>query len=241
MMVRLQKVLAEMGVASRRKCREIIKQGRVKVNGVVITETGFKLEPEQCTIEVDGVVHRLPPKIYLAMNKPPYVLTTLKDPRGRPTVASLLPALPAKVKPVGRLDYRSEGLLLFTNDGDLLQRLTHPRYGVEKAYRVHARGRLGQEHKERLERGVMIDGRVAKGRVRLLRYLPERDETVLDVLVHEGRKHIVRKMIRAVGSEVNRLVRISVGMISLGKLKPGETRFLTEREVKELRRAVGLE
>ncbi|MEM2125739.1 MAG: pseudouridine synthase [Candidatus Methanosuratincola sp.] len=241
MLVRLQKVLAEMGVASRRRCKELIKQGRVRVDGVVVTETGYKVDPERCTIEVDGVVHRLPPKIYLAMNKPPYVLTTLKDPRGRPTVESLLPPLPARVKPVGRLDYRSEGLLLFTNDGDLLQRLTHPRYGVEKTYEVHARGCVGQKEAERLEKGVMIEGRLTKGRVRFLRYIPERDETVLEVTVHEGRKHVVRKMIRAVGSEVNRLVRVSVGAIRLGDLKVGETRFLTEGEVSELRRSVGLE
>ncbi len=240
MLVRLQKVLAEMGVASRRKCKEIIKQGRVKVDGMVVRETGFKVEPEECTIEVDGVVRSLPPKVYLAMHKPIYVLTTLKDPRGRPTVASLLPPLPVKVKPVGRLDYRSEGLLLFTNDGDLLQRLTHPRFGVEKTYEVYARGRLGVEHVAKLEQGVMVDGRLARGRARILRYISGRDETVLRLTVHEGRKHLVRKMVRAVGSEVNRLVRLSVGVVHLGKLKPGETRFLTEKEVLRLRQAVGL-
>lgn len=234
---RLHKRIAAAGVCSRRAAEDLIRRGRVLVNGLPVTEMGVKVGPDD-VVEVDGLVLRAPRLTYLAMNKPRGVLTTMTDPQRRRTVAQLLPELDATVKPVGRLDMDTEGLLLFTNDGDLANRLIHPRYGVDKEYLATVRGAVGQEAIERLRSGVVIEG----GRTRPARvYLRGRDDkagvTKLRLVLHEGRKRQIRQMCEAVGHPVTDLKRIRFGPIRLQGLAPGACRRLGADEVRHLREA----
>ncbi len=236
---RLQKVLAQAGVASRRACEELIRQGRVQVNGQMVTELGTKVDPNRDEISVDGTPISGPAKkVYLLLNKPPGYISTVHDPWGRPTVLDLIPHR-GRLYPVGRLDAESEGLLLLTNDGELTHRLTHPRYGHEKEYLVLVKGHPTEAVLSRLRRGVNLEeGRTAPAEVsRVSRKegleIPP-DTTWLRMVLHEGRKRQIRRMCAAVGHPVRRLIRVRLGPLRLGALKPGQWRPLTERELDEL-------
>lgn len=234
---RLHKRIAAAGVCSRRAAEDLIRRGRVLVNGVPVTEMGVKVGPND-VVEVDGLVLHAPRLTYLAMNKPRGVLTTMTDPQRRRTVAQLLPDLDAVVKPVGRLDMDTEGLLILTNDGDLANRLIHPRYGVEKEYLATVRGLVSHEAVERLRNGVVIEG----GRTRpAMVFVRGREEkggvTKLRLVLHEGRKRQIRQMCEAVGHPVTDLKRVRFGPIRLQGLAPGACRRLGMDEVRQLREA----
>jgi len=228
---RLQKVLAQAGVGSRRTGEELIAAGRVMVNGEVAV-LGRRVDPERDQIAVDGTpVAVRSGLMYYLLNKPAGVVSTASDPQGRPTVTELVPSEP-RVHPVGRLDADSEGLLLLTNDGDLTFRLTHPSFGVEKEYLVVVEGTPKPGAVRRLRDGVELeDGRTAPAQVALV--VPNG----LRITVHEGRNRQVRRMCDAVGHPVHRLVRTRIGPIRVGTLAPGEWRQLTQAEVRSLERA----
>jgi len=248
---RLQKVLAHAGVASRRKCEELIVAGRVKVNGRVVTELGTRVRPEEDLIEVDGtpiIAHR-PQFSYYLLYKPAGYLSTVSDPHGRPTALSLVPT-EERLYPVGRLDLESEGLLLFTNDGELAHRLMHPRFEHEKEYLVLVQGALSEEELERLRRGVHLEDGVTFLRAQVEPLEPGwrwRREPVpkgcswLRFILREGRKRQIRLMLRVLGYEVRRLIRVRQGELHLGTLQPGQGRWLSRNEVRRLRQSVGLD
>ncbi len=229
--LRLQKVLSQAGIASRRVAEDLIEQGRVSVNGV-IAQLGARVDTESDVVEVDGVhIGVKKGLVYYLVNKPAGVISTVRDTHGRPTVTELVPEDPPVV-PVGRLDAETEGLLLLTNDGDLTFRLTHPRFGVEKEYLVSVRGRPSRSAVRELRDGVELDdGMTAPAKVAMV------DESTLKITIHEGRNRQVRRMCAAVGHEVVRLVRFRIGPLVDPHLKPGEYRDLTQAEVRELERA----
>ncbi len=233
---RLHKVLARSGVASRRASEELIRQGRVAVNGRVVRELGTKVRPEDI-ITVDGVPVKLQAqKLYIMLNKPRGYVTTVSDELGRPTVMALVPQ-GERLFPVGRLDADSEGLLLITNDGDLTYRLTHPRFGLEKEYHVLVDGSPSEKDLQMLRNGVMLDDRMtAPAIVERLRSEPQ--GTWLRMVIHEGRKRQIRRMVASVGHNVLRLVRVRVGPLDLGNLPSGRSRTLTQEEIAALFRAL---
>lgn len=248
--IRLQRFLAEAGVASRRKAEALIREGRVEVNGVV-AGIGAVVDPDRDRIRVDGeTVHRPATRLYLVMNKPRGVLCAASDSRGRPTVYALLPPLPARVHSVGRLDFQSEGVLLFTNDGDLSRALAHPSSQVPRVYHVKAQGRVPEAALTRLKRGVTLrDGPARCASCRVLRRSrprpePGRDRTTpggntwVEVTLTEGRHREVRRLFEALRLTVLKLRRVRFGPVSLGDLKPGQVRPLTRREVEALRACV---
>lgn len=238
-MERLQKVLARAGIASRRKCEELIAAGRVKVNGEIISTLGSKVDPERDFIEVDGKPIALPRKhTYLILNKPVGYVCTAHDPQGRPTIMDLIP-LNRRLYPVGRLDMDSEGLVLLTDDGDLTQRLTHPSQEHEKEYLVLVEGHPESHNLQRLREGVALDdGFTWPADVTVLGQEPE--GTWLRFIIHEGRKRQLRRMCQAVGHPVRRLIRVRIGPLRLGELPVGQYRPLTEEECALLRKAAGL-
>jgi 23S rRNA pseudouridine2605 synthase len=235
MQERLQKIISAAGVASRRAAEDLILEGRVRVNGKVVTELGSKADPEKDHIKVDGkLINPRQPKAYLMLNKPAGYVTTLSDPEGRPTVQDLLKGVKARVYPVGRLDYNTEGLLLLTNDGDFAHLIMHPRHELPKTYLVKIKGVLTDETVNKLESGVYLkDGKTAPARVKRLR--KEEANSWVEVTIHEGKKRQVRRMIDHVGHSVIRLKRVRVGNLPLGNLPPGAYRYLTPEEVKGLR------
>lgn len=241
-MERLQKYLARCGVASRRAAEQLILDGLVRVNGQTVRELGAQVEPERDRVEVDGRPIRPPTAmVYLALNKPPGVVTTVSDPQGRPTVMDLVPRI-GPLYPVGRLDADSEGLLLMTNDGDLANRLTHPRYGCEKEYRALVHGRPDEDFLDLLREGILLDdGPTAPAGVEREsgRGLPD-DMAVVRVTLREGRKRQVRRMLEAIGCPVERLERVRIGPLELGDLPRGASRPLSRSEVAALRAAVGM-
>lgn len=238
---RLQKFLARAGVASRRECKELIAAGKVRVNGQIVRETGAKINPKTDQVHVGKKIIREPRLVYLAMHKPKGYVTTMEDPRGRKTVADLLPDMDVRLKPAGRLDFNTAGLLIFTNDGELIEHVTHPRYGVWKTYLVEARGEVTEKAAQKLRKGVMLAGRkTSPAKVRILGFDPLRNRTKLEMEIHEGRKHQVREMMRIIGAPVLELLRTKVGPIPLGKLRPGECRLLGKQEIRKLKRAAGL-
>ncbi|BDV43564.1 pseudouridine synthase [Geotalea uraniireducens] len=236
---RLQKILSQGGVASRREAERLISAGRVAVNGEVVTELGSKADPAKDRITLDGKpVSVGGTRYYILLNKPVGYVTTLKDPGGRPIVTDLLKGVGARVFPVGRLDYNTEGLLLLTNDGEWANRLAHPRHEVDKEYLVRVRGRVNPEQLQRLSGGLELDdGPTAPAQVRSQR--ESDNNTWLSITIHEGRYRQVRRMCEAVGLTVVRLRRIRYGALKLGELKPGEFRLLTGAEVAELVRPCG--
>ncbi len=238
--VRLQKVLAAAGVGSRRHCEELIGAGRVEVDGETVRRFGARVDPEHQVIRVDGM--RIPSRqdlVYLALNKPAGVLTTMSDDRGRPTIADFLGEQGARLYHVGRLDYDTEGLMLLMNDGELAHRLTHPRFGVLKTYLADVPGPVPRDVARRLLSGVELDDGVASAdKFRVVERAGDR--ALVEITLHEGRKHIVRRMLAEAGHPVSRLVRTNVGPVALGALRPGTTRPLTAREIGELYAAVGL-
>jgi 23S rRNA pseudouridine2605 synthase len=238
--MRLNRFLARAGVSSRRAADELITAGRVAVNGAVVRELATTVDPDADTVEFDGRRVELPStRTYVALNKPVGCVVTLSDPQGRPTVADLIADVGAAVVPVGRLDARTEGLLILTDDGELAHRVTHPSFELDKVYEVVARGVLSEESRRRLESGVELDGRVTSP-ARVTVRSTARHTTVATIVIHEGRKRQVRRMFEAVGHPVRALRRLSVGPIELGDLRPGTWRRLAEAEVHALQRAVGL-
>jgi pseudouridine synthase len=241
---RLQKILSAAGVASRRLSESLITQGRVSVNGRVVTTLGTKADPERDDIRVDGRrVHITQRRRYILLNKPRGYVTTRHDPEGRPTVLDLLKRITEYVYPVGRLDYDSEGLLLLTNDGELAARLTHPRHEVERVYEARVRGVPDAHALDRLARGIVIDGRrTAPARVALRRLppTPSGSQAIVEIGLHEGRQRQVRNMFDAVGHPVIRLRRIRIGPIADEALTTGHYRELTAQELRKLRGAAGL-
>lgn len=240
--VRLQKILSGAGVASRRAAEQLMREGRISVNGQTVLDPGVKADPEHDDVRVDGRRVKSQQARYILLNKPKGYITTRSDPARRPTVLALLEGVREYVYPVGRLDYDSEGLLLLTNDGDLAARLTHPRHEVARVYEARVRGIPDARALERLARGVVIDDRrTAAAEVRLVRELQEGkyDIGVLEMTIREGRNRQVRRMCEAVGHPVFALRRIRIGPLSDPKLPNGAWRDLTPREVASLRRVAG--
>lgn len=229
---RLQKVLARIGLGSRRVCEEYIAAGRVTVNGERAV-LGRRVDPEMDSVAIDGVpVGVRPGLVYILLNKPAGVVTTASDPQGRPTVVSLVPDDP-RVFPVGRLDLDTEGLLLLTNDGDMTHRLTHPSFGVEKEYIAHVTGEPSRAALRRLREGIELDdGPTAPARAALV------GPGIIRLTIHEGRNRQVRRMCETVGHPVTRLVRTRIGPLADRRLKPGGWRALTTDELRSLERAV---
>ncbi|MCB8816434.1 pseudouridine synthase [Desulfosporosinus shakirovi] len=247
---RLQKVLAQAGVASRRHAEQLILEGRVSVNGVKISALGHKVETDDY-IEVDGKpVQRSEKPHYYLLNKPVSVITSVYDPQGRPTVTDLMKGVPVRVYPVGRLDYDTSGALLLTNDGELAHRLMHPSYGVEKTYRVWVQGPVGISALDNLRQGVLLeDGNTAPAIVERVCVVPKKSTEkskssrleILEVTIHEGRNRQVRRMFAAVGYPVLKLERVRFGSLSQGNtLRSGAYRALTKEEIQELRSKAGL-
>jgi pseudouridine synthase len=238
---RLQKILSEAGITSRRKAEKLILQGRVSVNGRVVRELGTKAVLGKDEICLDGkAIKPETEKVVLALFKPRNYVTTLHDPQGRPTVAELVKGISVRVYPVGRLDFDAEGLLLMTNDGELAHRLQHPRYKVPKTYLVKIRGHPLEEALAQLQQGINLeDGITAPAGLHVL----EDDDkaTWLSLTLREGRNHQVKRMCAAVGCPVLKLRRTQIGPIDLGNLRPGGSRRLNAREVRALREAVGLD
>ena len=236
---RLQKVLAAAGFGSRRQCEELIVTGRVEVDGRPVTQLGTRVDPQRNCITVDGDPLKPARLLYYAVNKPAGVVSTNRDPSGRPRVIDLAPAGENRLFCVGRLDLNSEGLILLTNDGELTQRLTHPRYEVPKTYRVLVAGRPSPEVLARLKRGVhLAEGMARVEQVRVRSH--QKESTVLELVLREGKNREVRRVLARVGHKVMRLTRLAVGPIRLGALALGAARPLTRSEVEQLRRAAGL-
>jgi len=238
--VRLQKVLAAAGVGSRRHCEELIGAGRVEVDGEVVRRFGARVDPKHQVIRVDG--RRIPASedlVYIALNKPAGVLTSMSDSRGRKTMTDLLGDTAERLFHVGRLDYDTEGLMLLMNDGELAHRLAHPRFGVPKTYLAEVPGPVAKGLGRQLISGIELeDGVASADKFRVVEQAGGR--ALVEITLHEGRKHIVRRMLAAAGHPVSRLVRTQVGPVSLDSLRPGTTRRLTTKEVGDLYAAVGL-
>lgn len=238
--VRLQKVMAAAGVGSRRACEELIASGRVSVDGQPVTEQGLRVDPEVAVVRVDGM--RIPTSsssVHLALNKPRGMVTAMTDPEGRPTVGDLVKGRKERLFHVGRLDADTEGLLLLTNDGELAHRLTHPSYRVPKTYLAEVIGPVARDVGRQLRAGVELDDGLA--RADTFRLVDSHANRVLvEIVLHEGRKHIVRRMLAAVGHPVQQLVRTSVGPVHLGDQRAGRMRALTPQEVGALYALVGL-
>ncbi|HSN12873.1 MAG TPA: pseudouridine synthase [Propionibacteriaceae bacterium] len=238
--VRLQKVLAAAGVASRRASEELIDRGRVEVNGRVVREQGLRVDPERDVIRVDGA--RIPPPrrhVYLVVNKPRGVVSTLSDPEGRPTLADLVERRKERLFHVGRLDTDTEGLIILTNDGEFAHRLAHPSYEIPKTYLAEVEGVVEPHVLKRLRGGLMLDdGPVHPDKVTVTSR--GAGKSLVEVTLHEGRNHIVRRMFDAVGHPVRRLSRIRIGPVRLGQLPQGGSRELTSKELGELLDAVRL-
>lgn len=235
--IRLQKALASSGLASRRACEELIVAGRVAVNGRVVRELGTRIDPGVDEVAVDGVtVPVAPDLVYLAFNKPRGVLTTMQDDAGRPCVGDYVRDRAERVFHVGRLDGDSEGLLLLTNDGTLTHRLTHPSYGVPKTYLVQIDGRPPKRLAQQLRAGVQLDDGPA--RADAARVVAATDVAAqIEVVIHDGRNRVVRRMFDALGHPVRRLVRTSIGPLALAELRPGTLRHLSSPEVRSLYKA----
>lgn len=234
---RLQKVLAQRGIASRRKSEELIRAGKVAVNGRTVTEMGLRVDPARDRVTVEG--RRLEPAPsagrHLILNKPRGVITTRSDPRGRKTVYDCLEAGDGSLVYVGRLDRDAEGLLLFTSDGELAHRLTHPSYGVPKEYLARVTGPVDEVALRRgAERGLALDGGLTSP------FAVAREGEEWRIVLREGKTHEVKRILAAVGGVVERLRRVRVGDVKLGSVRPGRTRQLLPRELRSLRRAVGL-
>ncbi len=230
---RLQKILAQAGLASRRAAEKLLVEGRVTVNGAVVSELGSKADPLRDEIKVDGRLVRRPERhVYLALYKPRGVVSTRRDPEGRPTVMQLVPPIPG-LFPVGRLDTPTEGLLLLTNDGDFAERASHPRYEVPRVYHAKVYRIPEPATLERLTRGVVVEGeRLSADAVRILE---AGANAWIEVRLHEGKRHEVRRLLEAVGHKVSKLKRVAFGPVTLKGLGPGGFRELTSDEMRRLR------
>jgi len=238
---RLQKVLAEAGIASRRGSEELITQGRVSVDGVQIVTLGSKVDPEISKVEVDGEAIKLSKtKTYIVFHKPAGVISTMSDPEGRPNLGDFFKTRNERLFHVGRLDRESEGLILLSNDGQLAHRATHPSYGMVKKYVVEIEGAFGKEERDALEKGVELEDGLARAlELKVLRTVSPKHFWV-EVSIHEGRFHIVRRMFEALEIEVLRLIRSEFGPLTLGETKEGRFRVLNEVEIDSLFNALML-
>ena len=232
MQERLQKILAKAGVASRRGAEELIRQGKVTVDGRVVTEMGTKVDPEIQDIECDGVgLTSQEKKVYILLHKPTGYLSTVDDPQGRPIVTDLLKNIKERVYPVGRLDLDTEGALLLTNDGELAQKILHPSHEVNKTYVAKVKGLPGRKKLDALSRGIELEGRKTwPASIEVLK--AKATAATIQITIHEGRKRQVRKMFEAIGHPVLELKRIAYGQLELGGLEPGKYRFLTPGDIK---------
>ncbi len=230
-LIRLQKLLAQSGVASRRKCEELMLAGAVEVDGEVVTRLGTKVDPTRAVIRVQG--RRLPPvseHVYLALNKPRGVVSTMSDPEGRPTLTDFVGERPERLFHVGRLDTDTEGLILLTNDGDLAQRLAHPSYEIEKTYVAEVDGVVARPVLQRLLGGVELDDGPVQ--VRAAKVVSSHGErSIVELVIHEGRNRIVRRLLAEVGHPVRRLTRTRIGPVRIGTLRRGELRELDTTEL----------
>ncbi len=237
--VRIQKHLAALGVASRRAVEQMLLDGRITVNGKLVTDLPCFVTPSEDEIRVDGqrLAKRRPKKIYFLLNKPKGVVCTQHDPQGRTRAVDLIPPTTQRIYCVGRLDADSTGLIILTNDGELTQHLTHPRYGVAKTYVAEVAGRLGGEELEKLKAGIWLDGRRTRGgRVKVLHRGPQR--TLLEIQLTEGRNREIRRVLARLGHRVRHLKRVAIGPIKDRGLKIGSLRRLTPADVAKLRRSV---
>ena len=232
MQERLQKILARAGIASRRKAEELIREGRVRIDGRVVTEMGTKADPDIQVIECNGITVSSPEKKkYILLNKPAGILSTVHDPQGRAIVTDLLQNVKERVYPVGRLDLDTEGALLLTNDGELAQKVLHPRYEVNKTYVAKVQGRPSKKNLDALSKGILLEGRKTwPAEIEVLQM--EQHSTTIRVVIHEGRKRQVRKMFGAIGHNVLELKRTAYGRLKLGELAPGKYRFLSPGDIK---------
>ncbi len=239
-LIRLQKLLAQSNVASRRKCEELMLAGEVEVDGEIITRLGTKVDPRTAVIRVSG--KRLPPvsdHVYLVLNKPRGVVSTMSDPEGRRTITDVVADRPERLFHVGRLDTDTSGLLLLTNDGDFAQRIAHPSYEVDKTYVAEVEGSFSKETLEALLDGVTLDdGPVTVSRAKIVAQAKEK--SIVELVIHEGRNRIVRRLLDQVGHPVRQLTRTQLGPVRLGSLKSGELRDLTLDELGELLEAAKL-
>jgi len=237
--MRLQKYLARAGVASRRASEELIASGRVRVNGEVVTKLGTRVDPNAERVEVDRRRIRLKPVLWLALNKPPGYACTRHDPGRRPVIYDLLPADVRHLPHVGRLDFMSEGLLLLSNEGDVVHRLLHPRTGIERVYHARLRGPLAAELPDRLRAGVALEDGPARARRADWITPPHGSSPTVEIVLTEGRNREIRRMLAALGVTLLRLRRTSFGPVRLGALAAGATRELSPKERQALRRAAG--
>ncbi|HYF72824.1 MAG TPA: pseudouridine synthase [Nocardioides sp.] len=233
-LVRLQKLLAQSGVASRRKCEELMLEGLVEVDGEVVTRLGTKVDPRTAVVRVDG--KRLPPVselVYLVLNKPRGVVSTMSDPEGRRTLSDLVADRPERLFHVGRLDTDTSGLILLTNDGDFAHRMAHPSYEVDKTYVAEVEGEVFRRTIKQLLEGVTLDdGPVTVSQARIVEATAAK--SIVELVIHEGRNRIVRRLLDHVGHPVRRLTRTAIGPVSLGRLRAGELRELTLDELGQL-------
>lgn len=239
-LIRLQKLLAQSGVASRRKCEELMLGGRVEVDGEVVTRLGTKVDPREAVIRVDG--KRLPPRsdhVYLVLHKPAGVVSTMSDPQGRPTLSDYVADRPERLFHVGRLDTETEGLILLTNDGDFAQSMAHPSYEVEKTYVAEVSGNPNKSVVRRLLDGVQIDGRRVDVRQARIKFASG-DRSAIELVIHEGRNRIVRRLLNEVGFPVVTLTRTQIGPVRISGLKIGQLRELRQEEIGALLDAAGL-
>ena len=241
-MERLQKVIAQTGYCSRRKAEELISEGRVSVNGKVITELGYKADISDKIAVDNKPIFKKEKLVYLVLNKPRNTVATVKDDRGRKTVLDCIENVNKRIYPVGRLDYDTTGVLLLTNDGDLANKLTHPSSEIDKVYIATIKGKIEKEDLENLENGVEIDGKkTSPCKAVLNKYNKDKDKSIVELTIHEGRNHQVKKMFEAINKEVIKLHRDTFAGISSKGLYEGQSRRLTEKEVKELKKLVNKE
>lgn len=229
---RLQKYLANNGIAARRKCEEFIQEGRVKVNGKIVTELGTKINPDVDIIEFDGnIVKKVEKHVYILLNKPIGYVTTVKDQFDRPTVLDLV-KVKEKILPVGRLDMYTSGALILTNDGEFINKITHPKNEVEKTYTVTVKGIVNTEDVKALEAGVKIEDYISgKAKVKILRTDEEKQISRVQITIHEGKNREVRKMCEAIGKKVLALHRRKIANLDVKNLEIGQWRYLTKKEI----------
>ncbi len=229
--IRLNKFIALSGLTSRRKADTLIEEGRVEVNGKVVTKLGTLVDPYKDKVKVDGRIVAPPKKdVYLAFNKPKGYVTTMDDELGRKSIATLFYNFPVRIFPVGRLDMDTEGLLFLTNDGEFSYIVTHPKFNIEKEYKVWAEGKVTEEDLKKLKKGVFIDGKIVRPKmIEILKH--DRKNTMIRVIITEGRKREIRRMFHHIGHKVERLIRIRIGPVKLGDLRSGKYRDLTPSEV----------
>ncbi|WP_083238773.1 pseudouridine synthase [Caloranaerobacter ferrireducens] len=233
--MRLQKYLAMCGVASRRKSEMLILQGRVKVNGKVVEELGYKIDPDIDIVLVDNKrIIKKENYIYIALNKPEGYITTVKDQFNRPTVLDLVKSIKERIYPIGRLDYDTSGLLLLTNDGDLTYKLTHPKHEIEKVYIAKIKGVPTEKELNKFRKGLKIDNYVtSKAKIEVLKKY--NDYSIVKITIHEGKNRQIRKMCKKINHPVIKLKRIAIGKIELGNLKKGSWRYLSKEEISYLK------